>query len=825
MNFTSLPFAAEGILREAFEFGRIRSNIDWVWPSLALAVIVVFVIYMYIRDAREIHPVLGCLLAGLRLTAFVALLVFYLQPQWRSEEEIVINSRALVLVDTSLSMAQSDAESDDSDTSKLPSRIKKVATALDKTDFLDRLRQVHDVTVLQFSETLDRGRVRVLPKTGSESDSKPTNSATGESADADKPFDWHEFLTADGTETRLGLALRQLINEEGDGPLSGVVVFTDGGQNAGVSTDAAIETARKFKVPIFPVGIGSTELPKNVRISDLIAPARAYPGDKYVVTAYIQAERMANEKVTLELLSRETGSAADKDDPDAGDIEAQQEITLSADGEVLPVKFELTPTEVGRRTLSLRIKNAPDDSNPADNRREVDVEIVDHKNRVMLLAGGPMREYRFLRNQLHRDDSAVVHVLLQSAREGISQDADKLLDDFPLTREEMFDYDCIIGFDPDWQALNETQINLLEMWVAEQGGGLILVAGPVYTGRMVGGWVEDPAMAKIRALYPVQFFERMFLNDDGMYIAKDPCPLLFTREGMDARHLWLDDQAGASRAAWDQFSGVFSYCPVRGPKPAATVLARFDENRDTDDAPVFLAEHFYGSGRVFYIGSGEMWRLRRDDDAYFERLYTKLIRHVSQGRLLRGSSRGVLLVGQDRYVVGKTVEVRAQLTDSRLDPLSLAEVSMQLFAPDGSVQTITLQALSDRPGTFTGRFTVLVEGDYRLELPIPDSEDERLSRRISVKIPDLERENPQQNKPLLDRLGKRTGGAYYDGLAAALAATPEAIAAQLKDRTTTTVIQLPPDKDRERDWLMWMMITICSLLCVEWLIRRLSKLA
>ena len=32
---------------------------------------------------------------------------------------------------------------------------------------------------------------------------------------------------------------------------------------------------------------------------------------------------------------------------------------------------------------------------------------------------------------------------------------------------------------------------------------------------------------------------------------------------------------------------------------------------------------------------------RADDEAYFERFYTKLVRHVTQGRLLRGSHRGV----------------------------------------------------------------------------------------------------------------------------------------------------------------------------------------
>ena len=92
-----------------------------------------------------------------------------------------------------------------------------------------------------------------------------------------------------------------------------------------------------------------------------------------------------------------------------------------------------------------------------------------------------------------------------------------------------------------------------------------------------------------------------------------------------------------------------------------------------------------------------MWRLRAVDDAYFEQFYTKLIRHVSQGRLLRGSSRGVLLVGQDRYMLGSTVEVRAQLTNARLEPLDLPSVNLQMIQPDGTAQTIALRA-DPKPG-------------------------------------------------------------------------------------------------------------------------------
>ena len=247
----------------------------------------------------------------------------------------------------------------------------------------------------------------------------------------------------------------------------------------------------------------------------------------------------------------------------------------------------------------------------------------------------------------------------------------------------------------------------------------------------------------------------------------------FTREGMEADFLWLGDSATASSTAWASFPGVYSFCPVRGPKAGATVYARFSDPSVSQggEGPVYFAGQFYGAGSVFYMGSAEMWRLRAVDDTYFTQFYTKLIRHVSQGRLLRGSTRGVFLVGQDRYLLGNTVELRAQLTNARLEPLEMPSVNVQVIQPDGTAQTVALRADPSRAGAFAGQFPALQEGTYRMELPVPESENERLSRRIQVKAPDLERENPRRNDAVLSAIAKNSGGKYYVGLSASLRRT------------------------------------------------------
>ena len=142
------------------------------------------------------------------------------------------------------------------------------------------------------------------------------------------------------------------------------------------------------------------------------------------------------------------------------------------------------------------------------------------------------------------------------------------------------------------------------------------------------------------------------------------------------------------------------------------------------------------------------------------------------------------------------------------------------------MQRVELAADRSRPGTFAGRFPLLQEGDYRLELPVPESADERLYGRLQVKTPELERENPQRNDALLARIAAQTGGKYYIGMPAALGESgSQPLAESLKDRTTIERTTVASDPQWEETWLRWLLTAICGLLCLEWLIRRLVKLA
>jgi hypothetical protein len=655
----------------------------------------------------------------------------------------------------------------------------------------------------------------------------------GEGSGLEDPLvNWSEQLLPQGTKTALGDAVQFLVNKEQGGPIAGIVVFTDGRSNAGDDVATVIRAVRDSRIPIYPVGLGSTRQVQNVRIVDIEAPTRVFPGDRFTITGFLQATGLQGSSVSVELVSRPVGAG---DESANQRVEEQRRIELGVDGQTQAIEFELDPEEGGEREYVVRAIPPPQDKNELDNQKSATVEIVDRRTRVLLFAGGPTREYRFLRNLLFRDREIQVDVLLQTADVGVSQESDELLFEFPTLPDELFEYDCIVAFDPDWQMLDEIQVQLLDRWVAEKAGGLVVVAGPVYTpewSRLRRG--RDSRIDTIKSLYPVIFYNQGGVTLDlGRFGGEAAWPIDFTQEGLNSEFLWLEDTEIASEQAWASFDGVYGYYKAKDPKPGARVFARFSDP-DTaidNELPLYMAGHFYGAGRVFFQASGEMWRLRSIDEAYFEQYYTKLIRWVSQGRLLRDSSRGVLLVDKDRCLMGEHVKIQAILTDSQHKPLVAEQVTASLVHPDGQRKDILLHQVTDgtRSGMFSVQFRAMMEGNYRIELEIPESGgQEFLTREVRVRIPELEKENSRRNDPLLEEVAQLSNGAYFIGIDAATNAGPDSHATLpdlvvAQDQETT----LPgtPDVEFDEQLMAWLIALIAGALCLEWLFRRLSRLA
>ena len=150
-------------------------------------------------------------------------------------------------------------------------------------------------------------------------------------------IDWESELVPRGIETRLAGAIRHVIEIERGGPIAGIVLLSDGNNNAGIGPETVIQLAQDARIPVYTIGLGSDQRPTNVRMVDIEAPVRAYPTERFQNHGLFACQwngRAKRSKLTLlqrQFLLVITSLSFEFTD--------EQRIQMGKDGEVVPVQF------------------------------------------------------------------------------------------------------------------------------------------------------------------------------------------------------------------------------------------------------------------------------------------------------------------------------------------------------------------------------------------------------------------------------------------------------------------------------------------------------
>ena len=94
-------------------------------------------------------------------------------------------------------------------------------------------------------------------------------------------------------------------------------------------------------------------------------------------------------------------------------------------------------------------------------------------------------------------------------------------------------------------------------------------------------------------------------------------------------------------------------------------------------------------------------------------------------------------------------------------------------------------------------------------------------------MPDLERTHAERNEPLLASIAKETGGIYYKQLDAAIhgdGSTPP-LSEAIPSRAEVKLVKGAPDKQFAKAQMHWLLGVIAGSLFLEWIVRRLNRLA
>ncbi|MCH8829655.1 MAG: VWA domain-containing protein, partial [Planctomycetes bacterium] len=456
-------------------------------------------------------------------------------------------------------------------------------------------------------------------------------------------------------ETRLKEALDKLVREKSGKTLSAIVVISDGQWHNERESDSANFFAKENGVKIVSVGIGRLTRPANVRLHAINVPTEVNKGSPaFDLTANLQAIGMTGKEFVVKLyvkpaeapdsklkLAAETKTVIlrklKSEDDDAATAvikkkkptrkltpaeqtaaDRKEKETRANEASTAMVTFKLTPEQKkGRYEYVTRIwprdrgKTKPKNAQPAPplHSKRKTVTVVEENLGVLIIASGPMREYRFARNLLFRLKGVDVDVWLQTVSESqlkmISQDADDLMSKFPPnfpSRSKSLDeikqdedeafaegdtskksrkYDVVIAFDPDWTSLGfgGDGLKKLAKWVSKKKGGLIVVAGDVNTPNLALE-TDDPksSLKLVLNMYPVILNLAAFVGDDSAGGTKRR-KIELNRDGRGKAFLQLgeSDSELDTKKFWDDFKGIYRCYPTKGRKAAATVFAEFGD--------------------------------------------------------------------------------------------------------------------------------------------------------------------------------------------------------------------------------------------------------
>ena len=599
-------------------------------------------------------------------------------------------------------------------------------------------------------------------------------------------------LKAEGPFSNIFRALRDSEAELRHVPLASVVLLSDGCRNQGGSAEEAARLLQGRSVPLYTVGIGHEPPPRDYEVVQVMAPRRVRRNSEVELQVTVRHTDF-HEPFNLEL-SRD------------GAVIATQRVTPDPDTDTRQVRMTFTPDHEGTATYRVAIPPAPGESITNNNAREVRIEMQDDRLPVLYVEGSPRIEYRFLRRAMYRDqDFRVVGLLRLSSQRFYVQGADTneayLASGFPTNRTDLFRFQAVILGDIEASYFTRSQLQMLEEFVRERGGGLLMLGGVNSFG--LGGYTGTP----VEKLLPLRVSASDAPYADGLYAFR-PAP-----GALDHPVMRVAPDPEQSLAIWETAPPLIGLTPLQAVKSGATLLLQEQKS----GLPI-LAVQNYGAGRAaaFTSGGSWYWRVSRpSSDEFHERVWKQLIRWLVVG----AREQLTIETDADTYARHEPATIRATVFGSDLRPRNDARVIATVTDPLGNSEELPMDWILSEEGVYQCRYIPINEGDHTVSVRIEGADVRPASRSFLVAEPTIEFSDAGLKRERLKEMARITGGAYYEypdvaGLADRL--RKDAAAEQSRGAVPQT---LP----------LWDMpalfLTLLALAAAEWWIRRHHGLA
>ena len=731
------------------------SSLNWLWPVLACVVVATLVLVWSYRASAGLPLRWLCL--TLKALGIIALGLCLLEPLWLGQRARPGANLFAVLADNSQGLQIHDRNDPHSRGDALRALVDTHASP-----WQSALAATFDVRRYVFDTRLQ----------------------------ATKDFSELKF---DGRATALGSALRTLTGRFQGRPLAGVLLLTDG--NATDLPGGKLPDLTGLP-PVYPVVIGKREPVQDIAVQQVAVSQTSFEDAPVSLQADVVAAGYRGRPIVARLVDR------------AGKTVQEQRADARADGDPLAFRFQLKPEQPGLSFYQVRVSTpaeaaAPDQPAPkseeatlANNSRVFVVDRGQGPFRVLYVSGRPNWEFKFLNRAVAADEQVQLVALIRVAKRepkfdfrgrvgetsnplfrGFGdqspdevqrydqpvlmrvqvRDETELRAGFPRTPEDLYCYDAVILDDLEAEFFSPDQAQLLQKFVSERGGGLLMLGGMecFYEGK----YLRTP----IGEMLPV-YLDHV----DGGPSEEAPGPMHFqlAREGWLQPWARLRDNEADERTRLETMPAFEVFNRVRALKPGASVIASVRDEKGAE-YPALAVQRF-GRGRTGALMVGDVWRWGMKDPASrvdMERSWRQLVRWLISDVPARVQMSAEPVAADANGAIRVQVRVR----DEKFQPVDDARVTIEVepvvFDGTGGAAGAAIKlegepALSE-PGLYQITYVPRQTGGYRAVAAVKNNAGADLGRGETGWSTDLAAEEFRSlvpNVALLEDLARKTGG-------------------------------------------------------------------
>ncbi len=719
MIFGSLTFAAR----------------EWLVPAaIGMALALLLIIYTYAKAPSLPGTRWAC--ASLRALAVALLFLCLLEPMWTTSRPREGANYFAVVADNSMGLQIHDRGDPKSRSEHLrellTSNQESWQAALEQTFLVRRyLFDSHLASSRDFSELDFRGRSSALVS-----------------------------------------ALRRLSERFQGQPLAGILLYTDG--NATDLGEGPLELPSL--PPIYPVVLGQPGDLDDVAIQKVSVNQTAFEDAPVTVLANVSAAGFRDRTVAARLYS-------------GNKLVAEQSQRLEKNAEEVSFRFQVKPEKPGVSFYELKASvegaAAEAEATQHNNLRTLAVDRGQGPYRILYVAGRPNWEYKFLNRALSEDPELNLVGLMRIARRepkftfrgragessnplfrGFAgggeeterydqpvlirlntRDESELRGGFPKIPEDLYGYHAVILDDLEAEFFTADQMNLLQKFVSERGGGFLMLGG--------ADSLQDGKYART----PVGDMLPIYLDRLPAQVTPGTGRFDFTREGWLQPWVRLRQTEQEEKSRLEAIPGYKVFNQLHEAKPGASVLATItDPNAGTLPA---IAIQRFGAGRSACITIGDLWRGALGDE-HRQTDLAKWWRQIARWLTADVPPRFELRAETE---ADESVRLRVTARDEKFEPLENAQIRIKVRAagPGAATNEVTLTAEpSEREaGVYLAKYVPRDTGAYLAQANIADEKGLSLAEVEAgwASEPlgkEFERLSP--NVAVLEEIARKTGG-------------------------------------------------------------------